>query len=61
MRRSIPLVAAVLGTALTLTACGGGGGETPDAEEPETSTAPTTHAAGGHRTIWVDETRQGAG
>ncbi|MBX9243277.1 extracellular solute-binding protein [Actinotalea ferrariae] len=58
MRRSIPLVAAALGAALTLTACSGGG----DPAENEEPAPQETEAAddGGSLTIWVDETRQAA-
>lgn len=57
MRRSIPLVAAALGAALTLTACGG----SPEPEETEAPAAEETEAAdGGSLTIWTDETRQPA-
>lgn len=55
MRRSIPVVAATLGLALTLAACSGSGDE-PAAES--TSSAPGADA--GTLTIWVDETRQDA-
>lgn len=53
MRRSIPVVAATLGLALTLAACSGSSNE-PAAE--------TTTPAGndGALTVWVDETRQAA-
>ena len=54
MRRSIPLVAAALGVALTLSACGGA------TEEPEVVTPETEEPTGGQLTIWVDETRQPA-
>jgi arabinogalactan oligomer / maltooligosaccharide transport system substrate-binding protein len=54
MRRSIPLVAAALGVALTLSACGGA------TEEPADVTPETEAPAGGTLTIWVDETRQAA-
>src|SRR5687768_8471930 len=53
MRRSIPVVAATLGLALTLTACSGSG-DTGD----DTSAAPTESAgATGTLTMWVDDTR----
>ncbi|MDT0165341.1 extracellular solute-binding protein [Actinotalea sp. AC32] len=58
MRRSIPLVAVALGAALTLTACGGGDTEEPEASEP--TAEETTETDGGSLTIWVDETRQAA-
>ncbi len=58
MRRSIPLVAAALGAALTLTACGGG--SEPEAENTESAAEETEAAADGGLTIWVDETRQAA-
>jgi arabinogalactan oligomer / maltooligosaccharide transport system substrate-binding protein len=59
MRRSIPALAAVLGLAMTLTACSNGGSGDSDADattEPTTaeSTAP---ALTGTLTMWVDETR----
>jgi arabinogalactan oligomer/maltooligosaccharide transport system substrate-binding protein len=52
MRRSIPVVAATLGLALTLTACSS------STEEPaaDTTATPSSDAL----TIWVDETRQDA-
>lgn len=53
MRRSIPLVAAGLGLTLTLAACSG-------STDSTASSAPSTPAAGGSLTIWVDETRQAA-
>ncbi|MGN8245140.1 sugar ABC transporter substrate-binding protein [Cellulomonas soli] len=55
MRRSIPVVAATLGLALTLAACSGSSDEPAD---DSTSSAPA--ADGGSLTIWVDETRQSA-
>lgn len=55
MRRSIPLVAAALGTALTLTACGGGGSEEPQEESTPEASAPAELE--GTLTIWADETR----
>ncbi|WP_199422034.1 sugar ABC transporter substrate-binding protein [Actinotalea solisilvae] len=58
MRRSIPLVAAALGAALTLTACGGGA--EPEAESSEPAAQETEAAGEGGLTIWVDETRQAA-
>ncbi|GEA83835.1 MAG: maltose ABC transporter substrate-binding protein [Cellulomonas sp.] len=58
MRRSIPAFAAVLGLALTLTACGsdsdGGTAETTAPAGGEETTAP---ALTGTLTMWVDETR----
>jgi arabinogalactan oligomer/maltooligosaccharide transport system substrate-binding protein len=54
MRRSIPLVAAALGAALTLTACSGGTEEPPAAETPDAS-APADLE--GTLVIWADETR----
>jgi arabinogalactan oligomer/maltooligosaccharide transport system substrate-binding protein len=53
MRRSIPVLAAVAGLALTLTACSGSGG---GSDEP-TSGGETSAAASGTMTMWVDETR----
>jgi arabinogalactan oligomer/maltooligosaccharide transport system substrate-binding protein len=53
MRRSIPVVAATLGLALTLTACSGSG-DTGD----DTTAAPSESAgATGTLTMWVDDTR----
>ncbi|MEZ0449382.1 sugar ABC transporter substrate-binding protein [Cellulomonas sp. ICMP 17802] len=53
MRRSIPVVAATLGLALTLTACSGSG----DSGD-NSSAAPSESAAlTGTLTMWVDETR----
>lgn len=63
MRRSIPLVAVALGAALTLSACGGGDAEEPEAAEPtaeETTEEEEPAGDGGTLTIWVDETRQAA-
>ncbi|WP_188037452.1 extracellular solute-binding protein [Actinotalea sp. JY-7885] len=58
MRRSIPLVAAALGAALTLAACGGGDTDT---EDTGAATEETGGAGdGGTLTVWVDETRQAA-
>jgi arabinogalactan oligomer/maltooligosaccharide transport system substrate-binding protein len=54
MRRSIPVLAATLGLALTLTACSDSG----DAPAGDASTAAS--GDGGSLTIWVDETRQAA-
>jgi arabinogalactan oligomer/maltooligosaccharide transport system substrate-binding protein len=53
MRRSIPVVAALVGLALTLTACSGSN----DSSDESTSGASETAAASGTLTIWVDETR----
>lgn len=55
MRRSIPVVAATLGLALTLAACSGSSNDA-DAED----TATTAASDGGSLTVWVDETRQDA-
>ncbi len=55
MRRSIPLVAAALGAALTLTACSSGGSEEPEAEAPAEESAPADLE--GTLVIWADETR----
>ncbi|HEY0240520.1 MAG TPA: extracellular solute-binding protein, partial [Friedmanniella sp.] len=55
MRRSIPVVAATLGLALTLAACSSDGDE-PAAED--TSAAPAAGSAG-TLTVWVDDTRSG--
>jgi len=55
MRRSIPLVAAALGVALTLAACSGSS-NTPAAVNTPSPTA-TTAALTGTLTVWVDETR----
>lgn len=52
MRRSIPVVAATLGLALTLAACSGSSGETTD----DASESP---ANAGTLTVWVDDTRSG--
>ena len=62
MRRSIPLVAVARGAALTLSACGGGDAEEPEAAEPtaEETTEEEPAGDGGTLTIWVDETRQAA-
>lgn len=62
MRRSIPFVAVALGAALTLSACGGGETEEPEAAEPtaEETTEEEPAGDGGTLTIWVDETRQAA-
>jgi len=55
MRRSIPILAATLGAALTLTACGGGGAAPEgDSSSGSESTAP---ALEGTLVIWADETR----
>jgi arabinogalactan oligomer/maltooligosaccharide transport system substrate-binding protein len=53
MRRSIPVVAATLGLALTLAACSGSDG---DAAGDATSAAPASKAT---LTVWVDDTRSG--
>ncbi|GCE75492.1 sugar ABC transporter substrate-binding protein [Cellulomonas biazotea] len=53
MRRSIPVVAATIGLALTLTACAGSDEPAGDA----TSSAPAANA--GTLTVWVDDTRSG--
>jgi arabinogalactan oligomer/maltooligosaccharide transport system substrate-binding protein len=53
MRRSIPVVAATLGLALTLAACAGSDG---DAAGDATSAAPASKAT---LTVWVDDTRSG--
>lgn len=63
MRRSIPFVAVALGAALTLSACGGGDAEEPEAAEPtaeETTEEEAPESEGGTLTVWVDETRQAA-
>jgi len=57
MRRSIPLVAAALGVALTLSACGG---DTTEEPEDVAGTPEVEEPTGGTLTIWVDETRQPA-
>ncbi|AEE46441.1 sugar ABC transporter substrate-binding protein [Cellulomonas fimi] len=54
MRRSIPVVAATLGLALTLAACSGSSGETSD---DASASAPAESA--GTLTVWVDDTRSG--
>ncbi|WP_019136848.1 sugar ABC transporter substrate-binding protein [Cellulomonas massiliensis] len=55
MRRSIPVLAAVAGLALTLSACGDGGATgTGTGTTAPTSAAPTLT---GTLTMWVDETR----
>ncbi|ROS31003.1 maltose ABC transporter substrate-binding protein [Cellulomonas sp. PhB150] len=63
MRRSIPVVAAALGLALTMSACSSGGSNegaaTPTGAAPS-SAAATTPTDGGSLTIWVDETRKTA-
>ncbi|KQY25599.1 ABC transporter substrate-binding protein [Cellulomonas sp. Root485] len=51
MRRSIPVVAATLGLALTLTACSG------SAEEPADDTTSSAAESTGSFVMWVDETR----
>jgi arabinogalactan oligomer/maltooligosaccharide transport system substrate-binding protein len=56
MRRSIPVLAATLGLALTLTACSGSDSGDAPADDPSTAAAGDTGAL----TIWVDETRQAA-
>ncbi|MDM7831518.1 sugar ABC transporter substrate-binding protein [Cellulomonas edaphi] len=58
MRRSIPVVAAALGLALTMTACSSGSSNEDDAT-PKPSAAATTSAPAlsGTLTMWVDETR----
>ncbi len=53
MRRSIPVVAATLGLALTLTACSGSGDSGDDTSAAPSESASTT----GTLTMWVDETR----
>jgi arabinogalactan oligomer/maltooligosaccharide transport system substrate-binding protein len=58
MRRAAIPVAAVATLAL-LTACGGGGGETPEAAPAESSPAGEA-GAGGSITVWVDENREPA-
>lgn len=57
MRRSIPALAAAVGLAMALTACGGS--STPESESTnEPTTAETTASAlTGTLTMWVDETR----
>ncbi|WP_250444222.1 extracellular solute-binding protein [Actinotalea sp. C106] len=60
MRRSIPLVALALGTALTLTACGGSAEENGEEVETPAGTEGEATGDGGTLTIWVDETRQAA-
>ncbi|MBO1750679.1 extracellular solute-binding protein [Actinotalea sp. BY-33] len=60
MRRSIPLVALALGTALTLTACGGSAEENGEEVETPAETEGEATGDGGTLTIWVDETRQAA-
>ncbi|WP_029287991.1 maltose ABC transporter substrate-binding protein [Cellulomonas sp. HZM] len=59
MRRSIPVVAAALGLALTMTACSSGGSSTGDQTSAPPSEAPTSAAPtlSGTLTMWVDETR----
>ena len=56
MRRSIPALAAVLGIALTMSACGSGSSGTTETSSPsaDETTAP---ALTGTLTMWVDETR----
>lgn len=59
MRRSIPIVAAVLGLGLTLTACSGDGSSnetTSKAPEPTTTTSEAPKLSG-ELTFWVDEER----
>ncbi|MDQ0373494.1 sugar ABC transporter substrate-binding protein [Cellulomonas humilata] len=51
MRRSIPVVAATLGLALTLTACSG------SADEPADDTSSSAAESTGSFVMWVDETR----
>lgn len=53
MRRSIPVVAAMIGLALTITACSG----SDDSGDDSTSGSSSTADAAGTLTIWVDETR----
>ncbi|WP_273654368.1 sugar ABC transporter substrate-binding protein [Cellulomonas fimi] len=53
MRRSIPVVAATLGLALTLAACSGSSGETTD------DASESSAANAGTLTVWVDDTRSG--
>jgi len=53
MRRSIPVVAATVGLALTLAACSG---SNDDASGDATSAAPASTAT---LTVWVDDTRSG--
>lgn len=53
MRRSIPVVAATLGLALTLAACSGSSGETTD------DASESAAANAGTLTVWVDDTRSG--
>jgi len=53
MRRSIPVVAATLGLALTLTACSGSGDSGDDSSAAPSESAGLT----GTLTMWVDETR----
>jgi len=58
MRRSIPALAAALGLALTLTACGSDGDNGAENTAEPTPDAATTEAAlTGTLTMWVDETR----
>ncbi|WP_456825506.1 sugar ABC transporter substrate-binding protein [Cellulomonas sp. P5_E12] len=53
MRRSIPVLAATLGLALTLTACSGSGDSGDDSSAAPSESASTT----GTLTMWVDDTR----
>lgn len=53
MRRSIPVVAATFGLALTLAACSGSSGETTD------DASESSAANAGTLTVWVDDTRSG--
>jgi len=65
MRRSIPVVAAALGLALTMSACSSDSSSDGDATTAPTtadtaSASATTPTDGGTLTIWVDETRKKA-
>ncbi|HEY0217193.1 MAG TPA: extracellular solute-binding protein [Cellulomonas sp.] len=56
MRRSIPVLAATIGVALTLTACSGSGDDT----SSDGAGGGTTETSSGSLTVWVDETREAA-